>query len=73
MLTVEYRLDQEAFRVAIVTTKRQHFADDPASGLSFDMHDRVFTDNDEFWQRFELAVGEKVAEEKKSMFFHCAC
>ena len=35
--------------------------------------DRVYEDNDEFWRRYELATGEKVAEEKKSTFFRCAC
>jgi uncharacterized protein (TIGR02996 family) len=41
--------------------------------LSFDTPDRVYTDNDEFWQRFELATGEKVAAEDKVAFFRCAC
>jgi hypothetical protein len=34
MLHLEHRLDQEAFRIVLVSTKRQHFAEDAACGAS---------------------------------------
>jgi uncharacterized protein (TIGR02996 family) len=41
--------------------------------LPFDTPDCVYTENDEFWQRLELATGKKVADKKKHPFFSCAC
>src|SRR5208337_1684183 len=41
MFHLEYRVDQEAFGIAVVSAKRQHFADDTAAWLTFDMHDNI--------------------------------
>jgi len=41
MLPLEQRLNQEAFRVAIVPTKRQHLADDTAARLALNMDDNI--------------------------------
>src|ERR1700677_552635 len=41
MFHLEYRVDQEAFRVAVVAAKGQHFADDAAAGLALDMHHEI--------------------------------
>src|ERR1700723_784883 len=41
MFHLEYRLDQEAFRVAVVSAKRQHFADDTTAWLTFGMNDNI--------------------------------
>lgn len=41
MFHLEYRLDQEAFRIAVVATKRQHFAENAAPWLALDMHDKI--------------------------------
>ncbi len=41
MLYLEYRLDQEAFRVAVVPAKRQDFADNAAALLPLDMDDKI--------------------------------
>jgi uncharacterized protein (TIGR02996 family) len=41
--------------------------------LPFETPDRLYEDNDKFWQSFELATGQSVVEEKKGMFFRCAC
>src|SRR5208337_1979523 len=38
---LEYRLDQEAFGVAVVTAKGEHFADNPAARLALDMDDEI--------------------------------
>ena len=40
-LCLEYRLDQETFRGAVITTKRYHLAENPASRLSLDMYDQI--------------------------------
>ena len=41
MLRLEYRLDQEAFRVAVVSPKGQDFADNAAAILPLDMDDEI--------------------------------
>src|SRR5208337_1659088 len=41
MFHLEYRLDQESFRVAVVAPKAQHFADDAAARLALDMHHEI--------------------------------
>ena len=41
MFHLEYRLDQEAFRVAVVAAKREYFADDAAAWLPLDMDDEI--------------------------------
>ena len=41
MFHLEDRLDQEAFRVTVVATKRQHFADDAAAWLPLNMDDEI--------------------------------
>src|SRR5271169_2344962 len=41
MVHLEYRVDQEAFGVAVVAAKAQHFADDAAARLALDMHDEI--------------------------------
>jgi hypothetical protein len=41
MFHLEYRLDQEAFRVAVVAPKSQDFADDAAARLPLDMDDEI--------------------------------
>ena len=41
MLHLEYRLDQEALRVAVVSTKGQDFADNAAARLPLDMDDEI--------------------------------
>ena len=41
MFHLEYRLDQEALRVAVVAAKRQDFADNAAARLPLDMDDEI--------------------------------
>src|SRR5258707_15538519 len=41
MLRLEYRLDQEALRVAVVSPKGQDFADNAAALLPLDMDDEI--------------------------------
>src|ERR1700730_10238274 len=41
MLALEDRLHQEALRVAIVSTKREHFAKDAAARLTLDMYNKI--------------------------------
>ena len=41
MLHLEYRLDQEALRVAVVSTKGEDFADNAAARLPLDMDDEI--------------------------------
>ncbi len=41
MLHLEHRLDQKAFRIAVVSTKRQYFPKDAATRLSFNMDDKI--------------------------------
>ena len=41
MLHLEYRFDQEAFRIAVVPAKRQHFAEDAARWSTLDMDDKI--------------------------------
>src|SRR6266404_4093962 len=41
MFLLEHRLDQEALRVTVVSTERQHFADDPVARLPFDMYYKI--------------------------------
>src|ERR1700674_5615321 len=41
MFHLEYRLNQEALRFAVVSAKRQHLAEDAAARLSFNMDDKI--------------------------------
>ena len=41
MFHLEHRLDQEALRASVVSTERQHLADDPVARLPFDMYDKI--------------------------------
>ena len=41
MLYLEYGLNQEAFRVAVIAAKRKHLADNAAAWLTFDMDDKI--------------------------------
>src|SRR5882672_8550499 len=41
MFHLEHRLDQEALRGAVVSTERQHLADDPAARLTLDMDNKI--------------------------------
>src|SRR5208282_6474424 len=41
MFHLEYRLDEEAFGVAVVAAKAQHFADDATARLALDMHHEI--------------------------------
>src|SRR5208337_4091017 len=53
MFHLEYRVDQEAFGIAVVPAKRQDFAEDSAPWSTFDMDDEIngFCD-------FSFGVGE---------------
>ena len=41
MLYLEYGLNKEAFRVAVIAAKRQDFADNAAAWLTLDMDDKI--------------------------------
>src|SRR5260370_28365576 len=41
MFHLEYRVDQEAFRVTVVAAKRQNFADDAAAWLTLNMDNEI--------------------------------
>jgi hypothetical protein len=41
MFHLEYRLDQEAFRVAVLAAKSESFADDAAAWLTLNMDDEI--------------------------------
>jgi hypothetical protein len=41
MLHLKYRLDQETLGISVVPAKCQHFADDAATGLSFQVNNQV--------------------------------
>jgi len=41
MFHLEYRLNQEALGLAVVSAKRQHLAEDAATRLSFNMDDKI--------------------------------
>src|SRR5205807_9821844 len=41
MFHLEHRLDQEAFRIAVVPAKRQDFAEDAARWSALDMDDKI--------------------------------
>ena len=41
MLYLEYWVDKEAFRVAVIAAKRKHLADNAAAWLTFNMNDKI--------------------------------
>ena len=41
MMRLEYRLDQEALRVTVVSTERQHLSDNSVAGLTLDMYNKI--------------------------------
>src|SRR5437879_13895885 len=41
MFHLEHWLDQEALRVTVVSTERQHLADDSVAGLTLDMYNKI--------------------------------
>src|SRR5271169_2994138 len=41
MFHLEYRVDQEAFGVAVVAAKGKHFAHDATARLALDMYDKI--------------------------------
>jgi len=41
MFHLEYWVDEEAFRVAVVAAKRKHLADNAAAWLTFNMDDKI--------------------------------
>ncbi len=41
MLYLEYWVDQEAFRVAVVAAKRKHLTDNAATWLAFNMDNKI--------------------------------
>ncbi len=57
----------------LIEAAREYLRTGHACCLSFDTPDRVYEDNDAFWERFEQATGEGVEADKKHPFFRCAC
>jgi uncharacterized protein (TIGR02996 family) len=41
--------------------------------LGFDTPDRVYDDNEEFWQKYQLLTGEVVPDGEQNVFFSCVC
>lgn len=41
--------------------------------LLFNTPDRVYSDNEKFWEMFELATDQKVDDRHKNAFIGCAC
>jgi uncharacterized protein (TIGR02996 family) len=69
----EYARDLEMTCTELIEVAQEHARTGYAHGLPFDTPDRVYEDNDAFWEQFELATGQTVDPEKKQPFFRCAC
>lgn len=58
---------------ALIASAGAWVADGEYHRLSFDLPDRGYTDNDEFWRRYERYTGRAVEPDKRENFFSCSC
>ena len=68
-----YAKDMEMSFGELINAAKEYIDDGEVYCLGFDTPERVYDDNDEFWKNFELATGKTISEEKKVLFFRCAC